>query len=84
MAYNEQAYLPIWARHYARQVGADHCYVVDHGSTDTVKLPPGVRLDNAPEGKTISALLESGDIDGFIEAYLRMKLAKGGTDLAKA
>ena len=24
----------------------------------TVKLPPGVRLDNAPEGKTISALLE--------------------------
>jgi 4,5-dihydroxyphthalate decarboxylase len=32
----------------------------------TVKLPPGVRLDNAPEGATISALLERGDIDGFI------------------
>jgi len=32
----------------------------------TVKLPPGVRLDNAPEGKTISALLEEGEIDGFI------------------
>jgi 4,5-dihydroxyphthalate decarboxylase len=32
----------------------------------TVKLPPGVRLDNAPEGATISALLASGDIDGFI------------------
>ena len=32
----------------------------------TVKLPPGVRLDNAPEGRTISALLEAGDIDGFI------------------
>ena len=32
----------------------------------TVKLPPGVRLDNAPEGKTISALLEAGEIDGFI------------------
>ncbi len=25
-----------------------------------------------------------GDIDGFIEAYLRMKLAKGGKDLAKS
>jgi len=25
-----------------------------------------------------------GEIDGFIEAYLRMKLAKGGADLAKA
>ena len=32
----------------------------------TVKLPPGVRLDNAPEGATISDLLDSGDIDGFI------------------
>jgi 4,5-dihydroxyphthalate decarboxylase len=32
----------------------------------TVKLPPGVRLDNAPEGATISALLDRGDIDGFI------------------
>src|SRR3974377_1148222 len=32
----------------------------------TVKLPPGVRLDNAPEGATISGLLEQGEIDGFI------------------
>jgi 4,5-dihydroxyphthalate decarboxylase len=32
----------------------------------SVKLPAGVRLDNAPAGATISALLESGEIDGFI------------------
>ena len=32
----------------------------------TVELPAGVRLDNAPEGTTISALLEAGEIDGFI------------------
>jgi 4,5-dihydroxyphthalate decarboxylase len=31
-----------------------------------VKLPAGVRLDNAPAGATISQLLEDGDIDGFI------------------
>jgi 4,5-dihydroxyphthalate decarboxylase len=31
-----------------------------------IKLPPGVRLDNAPEGATISGLLETGEIDGFI------------------
>jgi 4,5-dihydroxyphthalate decarboxylase len=31
-----------------------------------VNLPAGVRLDNAPEGKTISGLLETGEIDGFI------------------
>jgi 4,5-dihydroxyphthalate decarboxylase len=32
----------------------------------SVKLPPGVRLDNAPDGVTISELLEAGEIDGFI------------------
>jgi 4,5-dihydroxyphthalate decarboxylase len=32
----------------------------------TIKLPPGVRLENAPEGKTISQLLEDGEIDAFI------------------
>ena len=32
----------------------------------TFNLPAGVRLDNAPEGATLSALLESGEIDGFI------------------
>jgi 4,5-dihydroxyphthalate decarboxylase len=32
----------------------------------TVKLPSGVRLDNAPEGATISQLLDAGEIDGFI------------------
>ena len=32
----------------------------------TIKLPPDVKLENAPEGKTISQLLESGDIDAFI------------------
>lgn len=34
MVYNEPDFLPIWARHYGRQVGAKHCYVVDHGSDD--------------------------------------------------
>ncbi len=32
----------------------------------TIKLPPGVRLENAPDGTTISGLLERGEIDGFI------------------
>ena len=31
-----------------------------------VDLPPDVRLDNAPEGATISALLAAGAIDAFI------------------
>jgi len=32
----------------------------------TIKLPPGLRLENAPAGRTISELLESGEIDAFI------------------
>src|ERR1044071_9729672 len=32
----------------------------------TIKLPKGVRLDNAPEGRTISDMLVDGDIDGFM------------------
>lgn len=48
MVYNEEALLPIWARHYARQVGADQCYVVDHGSSGKISLPPGVNLLRIP------------------------------------
>jgi 4,5-dihydroxyphthalate decarboxylase len=43
----------------------------------TVKLPPGVRLDNAPEGATISGLLESGEIDGFIAPRPPTLIEKG-------
>lgn len=32
----------------------------------SLKLPAGVRLDNGPEGSTISQLLADGEIDGFI------------------
>jgi 4,5-dihydroxyphthalate decarboxylase len=32
----------------------------------TIKLPPDVRMEDAPEGKTISHLLETGEIDAFI------------------
>jgi 4,5-dihydroxyphthalate decarboxylase len=32
----------------------------------TIRLPSGVKLDNAPDGATISELLIKGEIDGFI------------------
>ena len=31
-----------------------------------IKLPPDVKLDPAPEGRTLSSMLESGEIDAFI------------------
>jgi 4,5-dihydroxyphthalate decarboxylase len=32
----------------------------------SIKLPPDVRLEDAPAGKTISQLLADGEVDGFI------------------
>jgi 4,5-dihydroxyphthalate decarboxylase len=32
----------------------------------SIKLPSDVRLENAPEGRTISQLLETGEVDAFI------------------
>jgi hypothetical protein len=48
MAYNEAVLLPLWGRHYVRQVGADHCYVIDHGSHEPLHLPPGVNVLRLP------------------------------------
>lgn len=38
------------------------------GRPEKIKLdlPPGVKIDSAPEGTTISELLDRGEIDGFI------------------
>lgn len=32
----------------------------------SLQLPPDIRVESAPEGQTISALLDRGEIDGFI------------------
>ena len=51
MAYNEPVWAPAWARHYAAQVGAENCLMLDHGSDDgsTAGLPVEVRrLERSP------------------------------------
>ena len=64
MAHNEPFFAPLWARHYARQVGgAEHCYLLDHGSTDrsTAGLPvnilprPRTLRDEEERVETVSA-----------------------------
>ena len=34
MVYNEPVWAGVWARHYAGQLGAEHCTILDHGSDD--------------------------------------------------
>ena len=52
MVYNEPDFLPVWVRHYAAQVGADRCYVIDHGSddgsTEATGLPAVLNLLRIP------------------------------------
>src|SRR5215207_279732 len=53
---------------------------IEHASRPekiAVKLPSGVRLDNAPEGKTISELLAEGEIDGFMAPRPPTVLGRG-------
>lgn len=45
MVYNEPVWAPVWARHYARQVGAENCLVLDHGSDDGSTDGLGVRVE---------------------------------------
>src|SRR6516162_8604733 len=46
-----------------------------------VRLPPGVRLDDAPQGATISGLLEKGEIDGFIAPRPPSFIERGHPDV---
>ena len=34
MSFNEPVWAGAWARHYARELGAEHCLLLDHGSDD--------------------------------------------------
>ena len=70
MAYNEAAFLPVWARHYARQVGADHCYVVDHGSTELPALPSGINVLRLPRSPQ-----DDGRRAGFISELTKSLLS---------
>ncbi len=50
MIYNEPVWAPIWARHYAAELGPAHCYIIDHGTDDnsTATLPPSLNIERIP------------------------------------
>lgn len=45
MIYNEPLWARVWVQHYARQVGAANCLVIDHGSTDGSTEGLGVTVE---------------------------------------
>ena len=48
MFYNERVMLPLWLKHYAKQVGAENCYIIDHGSDDGSTKNIGVNIVRLP------------------------------------
>ena len=62
MSFNEPVWAGVWARHYARELGAEHCTVLDHGSDDgsadglpvSVRRLPRTALDEAWRASVIA------------------------------
>ena len=52
MVYNEPDMLPLWEHHYHRQVGARHCYILDHGSDDHSTFSVGSNILRLPRDVT--------------------------------
>jgi len=73
MVYNEAVFLPIWLAHYASQVGAANCYVIDHGSDDgsTANLAPVnvLRLPRSPHDDTRRARFLSQFCSALLDYY---------------
>jgi hypothetical protein len=51
MAYNEPVWARVWAGHYARQVGAENCVLLDHGSDDGSTEGLAIRVERLPRTK---------------------------------
>ena len=52
MVYNEPVWAGVWARHYARVLGAEHCYMLDHGTDDRSLDRLGVPVRVEPLGRS--------------------------------
>ena len=72
MSYNEPVWAPVWARHYSRQVGAEHCYLMDHGSDDGSADALGIhveRLERSPLEEIERAARVSARVAVLLERY---------------
>ncbi len=76
MVYNEPEYLPIWLRHYAKHVGIENCYVIDHGSTDGstsgLKDCTVVRIPRSPYDPVKQSAFNSRFCSGLLCWYDRV------------
>ena len=72
MSYNEPVWAGAWARHYARELGAEHCTLLDHGSDDGSAdgLPVRVRrLPRTALDETWRAAVIAEEVRGLLRHY---------------
>lgn len=72
MSYNEPVWLPVWARYYASQVGAEHCLVLDHGSDDGSAeglAVPVRRLERSPLDEVWRATRVAAEVARLLRTY---------------
>jgi len=71
MVYNEIDFMPIWLRHYSSQVGAESCFIIDHGSddgsVDNIGKANLIRLPRSPQDNKV----RSDFISEFCSALLK-------------
>lgn len=72
MSYNEPVWAPVWARHYAAQLGAEHCTLLDHGSDDNSadNLPVRVRrLARSPADEAWRVAVIADEVRSLLRHY---------------
>jgi hypothetical protein len=73
MAYNEPDFAPLWAAHYAAELGAANCFVVDHGSDDGSLAALGgvnvLRIPRSPQDDVRRARFVSGFCASLLTWY---------------
>jgi glycosyltransferase involved in cell wall biosynthesis len=71
--YNEAFNLPIWLRHYGKQVGIENCIVVDHGSddgsTDSLLGAERIRIPRSEYSETKRVRLAANLVASMLDAY---------------
>src|ERR1700760_247982 len=77
MVYNEPIFLALWLKYYSRQLGAENCYVVDHGSDDYSTRAvegrcPVLRLPRTPHDDGQRVRIMGKFTESLLELYERV------------
>jgi hypothetical protein len=70
MSYNEPVWARVWAGFYSRQVGAENCFLLDHGSDDGSTEGLSIQVERLPRSP-LDEVARAETIGGRTEALLR-------------